>query len=441
MAIAAIIAEYNPFYSGHLYQIRELRKRLGEETQILALMSGDFVQRGEPAVMDKYLRAELALRGGVSAVAELPVWMAAASAADFAEGAVRILNALGCIDYLCFGCEHDNLSLLQATADVFLEEPEPYRTLLKGFLAEGRSFPAAREAAFLEYLEETGAAFYHEESDHGFLKLPNNILAISYLTALKKTGSKIKPFAQQRLGSYHSDPGCLAAGGALPGAELDLRYPGATAVRRELIRQRVSCCMEWQMPEALLTSEEAGDFLAGQAGKSFPMMAEDIFFPLKYTLSIREKELSTFADVSEEMANRLEKGWPWQNSLTDLIEYLHTANLTRSRVSRALLHVLLGIRQQDVEMFKAAGWAFYLRVLGFRRDEEGLIRAIAAAAGIPIVLRAKLSAEMEETWPAAALVSYLYDIKAADQYELIRSMVEALEYQPIREYSRAVIKV
>ena len=131
MSIAAIIAEYNPFYSGHQYQIRELRKKLGEDTQVLALMSGDFVQRGEPAVMDKYLRTELALRGGVSAVAELPVWMATASAADFAEGAVRILDALGCIDWICCGVEHDNFDLLEQTAVVFLEEPEPYRSLLK----------------------------------------------------------------------------------------------------------------------------------------------------------------------------------------------------------------------------------------------------------------------------------------------------------------------
>lgn len=448
MSIAAIIAEYNPFYSGHLYQIRELRKKLGSHTQILALMSGNFVQRGEPAVMDKYLRTELALRAGVSAVAELPVWMATASAADFAEGAVRILNALGCVDYLCFGCEHDDLELLEETAEVFLEEPEPYRSLLKKLLAAGYSFPAAREAAFLEHLRESGNSFYHEESDEGYLRLPNNILAISYLMALRKTGSRMQPLPVKRVGSYHSDPESLAVAGgeSAGGAEADSQYPGATAVRRELIRQRLSGAgtdpeTTWQLPEALLTSEQAGILLAEQAGKSFPVAPEDLFVPIKYSLSMREKEFSAFADVSEEMANRLEKGWPWQNSLEDLTTYLHTANLTRSRVSRALLHILLEIRQEDVERFKEEGWAFYLRVLGFRKEEEAMIREMTESSKIPVLLRARLQPEMERTWSETAVGSYRYDISAAERYEVICSLVSELNYVPVREYSRGLIKV
>ena len=444
MSIAAIIAEYNPFYSGHQYQIRELRKRLGEDTQVLALMSGDFVQRGEPAVMDKYLRAELALHGGVSAVAELPVWMATASAADFAEGAVRILNALGCVEWLCCGVENDNLELLEKTAAIFLEEPEPYRSLLKEYLALGQSFPTAREAAFLKYLEETGAGFYHKESDEGFLRLPNNILAIAYLQALIKTGSPIRLLPIRRLGTYHSEPASLKAAGAgncSTDSIIDPRYPGATAIRRELIRQREAGQGAWHLTEALLTSAGAEDLLAERAGKTFPMAPEDLFPALKNTLLLREKEFSDFADVSEEMSNRLEKGWFTAQSLEDLAEYLHTANYTRSRACRALLHILLGIRQDEVQNWKDSGWAFYLRILGFRKQEEGMIRTLAASSEIPVLLRAKLSAETEEAMPPAARASYRCDIDSADRYELLKSMAPGLSASPTREYSRMLIKI
>ena len=444
MGIAAIIAEYNPFYSGHQYQIRELRRQLGEDTQVLALMSGDFVQRGEPAVMDKYLRTELALLGGVSAVAELPVWMATASAADFAEGAVHILNALGCVDYLCFGCEHDNLELLQKTAAIFLEEPEPYRSLLKEYLAGGQSFPAAREAAFLHHLKGTGAVFYHEERDRGFLRLPNNILAISYLIALRKTGSSIQPIPLRRLGSYHSEPASLKAAGTETGGTdciADPRYPGATAIRRELMLERKTGQGTWQLPEALLTSDGARELLSAQAGKTFPVTFEDLFPAVKFSLAMREKAFSAYADVSEEMANRLEKGWLEKMSMEELADYLHTANYTRSRACRALLHILLGIRQDEVLSWKENGWAFYLRILGFRKEDETLIRTLASSSEIPVLLRAKLSAETKDTLSPAALSSYLCDIDAADRYELLRSMIPGLSVRPVREYGKCLIKI
>lgn len=437
MSIAAIIAEYNPFYSGHQYQIRELRKRLGEDTQVLALMSGDFVQRGEPAVMDKYLRTQLALHGGVSAVAELPVWMATASAADFAEGAVRILNALGCIDYICFGCENDDLDLLQETARVFAEEPDRYREILKENLSQGKSFPAAREDAFLRYLQQTGAGFYQEERDRGFLKLPNNILAISYLVALYKTKSRIRPLAIKRQGNYHAE----GSNQILPGPA-DSTFPGASAVRKELCRMFLEEKGKLtQMPEALLTSPEALGFLEKDYGKRYPVKAEDLFVPLKTSLAIFEENLVQFADVSEEMAARLQKGWFAQRSYEELVDYLHTANYTRSRVCRDLLHILLGIRQSDVDRMKESGWAYYLRILGFRKDEEELIRTLAAGSSVPVMLRSKLTTEEERKLTGPALDSWRYDIQAADSYEQMRYAVLKPEGSPAREYRKGVVKV
>jgi hypothetical protein len=171
------------------------------------------------------------------------------------------------------------------------------------------------------------------------------------------------------------------------------------------------------------------------------MAPEDLFPALKYTLLLREKEFSDFADVSEEMSNRLEKGWFTAQSLEDLAEYLHTANYTRSRACRALLHILLGIRQDEVQNWKDSGWAFYLRILGFRKQEEGMIRTLAASSEIPVLLRAKLSAETEEAMPPATRASYRCDIDSADRYELLKSMAPGLSAGPTREYSRMLIKI
>ena len=437
MSIAAIIAEYNPFYSGHQYQIRELRKRLGEDTQILALMSGDFVQRGEPAIMDKYLRTELALRAGVSAVAQLPVWMSTASAADFAEGAVRILNALGCIDYICFGCENDDLELLRETARIFAEEPGGYREILRENLSRGKSFPAAREDAYLRYLQQKGAGFYQEERDWDFLKLPNNILAISYLVALYKTKSRIRPLAIKRQGNYHAE----GSNQILQGPA-DPAFPGASAVRKELcsmfLEEKGKLA---QMPEVLLTSPEALHLLEKGYGRRYPVRADDLFVPLKTSLSIFEEDLAQFADVSEEMAARLQKGWFAQSSYEELVDYLHTANYTRSRVCRDLLHILLGLRQADVSLMKERGWAYYLRILGFRREEEQLIRTLSAASKIPVLMHAKLTREEENRFAGPGLISCRYDIKAADCYEQILQAALKPGRKPVREYSKGIIKV
>ena len=196
-----------------------------------------------------------------------------------------------------------------------------------------------------------------------------------------------------------------------------------------------------QFPEVLLTSAGAEKLLSAQAGKSFPVAAEDLFPALKYTLSLREREFSVFADVSEEMANRLEKGWLAQDSLEELIEYLHTANYTRSRACRALLHILLGIRQDEVQKWKENGWAFYIRILGFRKQDESVIRNLASSSRIPVLLRAKLPAETEDVMPPEALASYRCDIEAADRYELLRSMIPGFSVRVAREYSRGLIKI
>ena len=193
MKIVGLITEYNPFHNGHLHHIQEAKRVTGADT-VIVVMSGDYVQRGVPAIMPKRIRAEMALRCGASAVFELPVCYATGSAEYFAMGAVSLLDRLGVVDSLCFGSECNDLDALSHVADILSQEPEGYRTLLKSALKKGCSFPAARHSAMLEYTSSASVA--------SLLDDPNNILGIEYLKALKKLNSSIKPFTIRRDPAY-----------------------------------------------------------------------------------------------------------------------------------------------------------------------------------------------------------------------------------------------
>ena len=152
MRTAGIIAEYNPFHRGHEYQIQYTKEKLGADYVIIA-MSGDYVQRGTPALLAKHARADMALRCGADLVLELPVSVCTASAEAFAMGGVSLLDGLGVVDLLCFGSESGEISALKELAEILVEEPEKYKTLLRNFLSQGLSFPAARSQALTEYFK------------------------------------------------------------------------------------------------------------------------------------------------------------------------------------------------------------------------------------------------------------------------------------------------
>lgn len=236
MKVVGIVAEYNPFHNGHRYHIEEARKCTGADF-VVVVMSGDFVQRGEPAVIDKYHRTEMALSQGADLVLELPAAFACASAEYFATGAVSLLHALGCVDTLCFGSECGHLDLLEEIADLFIQEPSEYKEYLKTALKSGYSFPAARDEALKEYFAEDLVKTAQIAS---VLSAPNNILGIEYIKALKVLGSSIRPVTITRMGQgYHettfSDSFC-----------------SATALRRLLETPNTAPgCMQSQVPEAV----------------------------------------------------------------------------------------------------------------------------------------------------------------------------------------------
>ena len=209
MKITGIIAEYNPFHNGHAYQIAKIKEETDNDYVIVA-MSGDFVQRGEPTITDKYERARMALSCGADLVLELPALFACASAEYFARAGVALFTRMGCVDYLCFGAENADLSQLNKIAGILVDEPRSYQDALNIYLKEGKNFPAARILALKSYLSaESSDAALQTEQLTSLLSTPNNILGIEYLKALKTCGSQITPYPILREGAGYHDTDIL----------------------------------------------------------------------------------------------------------------------------------------------------------------------------------------------------------------------------------------
>ena len=418
MAItAAIIAEYNPFHKGHAYQIAKTREITGAD-HFVVIMSGDYVQRGKPAIMDKYLRTRMALEGGADLVFELPLRWASASAADFAFGGCSILDRLGCIDYLSFGSEAGTLDRLNRAAELFSDEPPLFSQILKREMKNGRPYPAARAAAWQEYTGE----------DSSFLSEPNNILGISYLMALKKLGSTIRPVTVQRIGnSYHDTvPGqdgiCMSAAAmraflrdSYEAASYPLSsdgYAGSAAVHADLTDKQAKTNF-YDALSSYIESPVSRSLLADEAGRSYPVSAEDFWPMLRYRLIMESGQLESYADMTPALAARIRKLESQAAGYEALADCLKTREITRSRIDRALLHLLLDIKRDDPPMSLPP----YVRLLGMKRDHADLLSEMLKGKGIPLLTKA-----MPENLQDQDLQIYMEEVRAADLYEAVVHM-------------------
>lgn len=357
-----IIAEYNPFHKGHAYQIKKAKELTGASCA-LAIMSGDFVQRGGPAVFDKYARTRMALLGGADLVLELPSYYACSSAEFFARGAVGILDALNALDFLCFGSESGNLKNIEDCAEFLQKEPPAYQKLLKAFLKEGDSFPAARKKALSGFLRE-------KEIPEDFLDSPNHILGVEYCKALRALKSPLCPVTLKREGSGYHDKG------------LEGPFSSASAIRAGL------CLGEGEQKDLSLIlqslPEKTGTFLSELLLTEKPVTEEDFSLLLKYRLmSCAPKSLSSFADVSPGLAGRIARSLNHCSSFSQFALLLKTKELTYSRICRALLHILLSIEPED-----CAAAPSYARILGFQRKSAPLLRRIQDNSRIPVLTKA-----------------------------------------------------
>ena len=399
MKIVGLITEYNPFHNGHLYHIHESLRITGADAA-LVVMSGDYVQRGTPAIMPKRLRTEMALYCGAGAVLELPVCYATGSAEFFALGAISLLDSLGIVDSVCFGSECSDLPLLQKIAGLLVDEPEQYREILRHELKLGKSFPAARQTAVIFCTGDPRCA--------DILKDPNNILGIEYLKALKKCGSSIRPYTIRRKGAgYHS-------------SQLDELYSSASAIRSLLAYSSSSIHTEF----------------AGDDSTELSFSENDFSLILKYKLLNKHpKSLVRYMDVSPELAARI------CTSLNDFFNYkqfaglLKTKELTQTRINRALLHIMLGIKKDSVSEYMNSGYNFYARLLGFRKDCSQILTEISKKSSLPLLTKLAESRELCELGQRMLrddiLASNLYTSVVTDKFKTAF----------LNEYKQRIIKI
>lgn len=324
---AAVIMECNPFHEGHRAILQAARAVTGA-AYVIVLLSGDFVQRGEPAILPKEQRVRDILSGGADLVLELPVPYATGAADWFARGAMAILSRLGVVTDLVFGSGSGDLDTLWRIAGLLREEPPAYQAALKAGLSEGLSYPAARAAAL-----QTAENLSMPED-------PNDILGIEYLKALH--------------------------GGITPHAIRRRTADSASELRRTLRSRN----------PALLTADDLSSYLyyaiwqQPESGQGTP------------------DPLTQYADISPDLANRIRQLLPYYGNYSSFADLMKTRNYTRTRICRALLHLVLGITKTDLQRYESAGLAGYVRVLGLRAQARPLLSRMAGESTIPVLTRA-----------------------------------------------------
>ncbi len=382
----AIIAEYNPFHNGHKYHISKTRQLYNAE-YITVVMSGNFMQRGEPAIMDKFKRAKAALLNGADLVLELPSIYSCGSADVFALGAADLLNKTCIVDCLCFGSELGKTDIFEKAADILCAESKKFKTLLGNFLSKGISYPNARLSALSEVMGE----------DLSFLKFPNNILALEYIRALKMTESKIKPLTVLRYSSeFHS-------------TDIKTEISSAAAIRKAMYNKDI---------EAVF--------------KSVPKNTYDLFknnnLPsinnyssiLKYILKTKPlSEIAEIADITEGLENRILK-FSDLDSISEMAAAIKTKRYTLTKIQRALIHIILDIKKSDIDFKKANP---YIRVLGFKKESSILLSSLIKNSDVPVLTNLK---NAQKLLNKEAMLFFKREIKNNDIYNLF-SAKEAYE--------------
>ncbi|MHB8129319.1 MAG: tRNA(Met) cytidine acetate ligase [Mobilitalea sp.] len=394
MKVVGLITEYNPFHNGHKYHIEEAKRVTGAD-YVIAVMSGNFVQRGTPAVIDKYSRTEMALRNGVDLVLELPVCYATASAEFFALGAVSLLDKLGIVDALCFGSECGDITLIREAAQFILHAPASFDTCLQSFLKEGLPYPAARLKALEQSLEAVD-----NENRHSLSKVlmePNNILGIEYVKAIYRLNSSMTPVTIHRISAQYHDNNLSEINKSNPDSSKvsnddeadtsELVISSATAIRGALHQLNSNTNVglsgvEYSVPDDVFR------FLIENHLKTYPICEEDFSQIIKYKLLAEDSQsLTNYMDISGDLADRLKNIHDFNLSITNLTQKIKTKNMTLTRINRALIHLLLNIQTEPFVQYNQTGYSAYARVLGIKKEATHLLRKIGIVGKIPIIIK------------------------------------------------------
>ena len=344
--VLGIIAEYNPFHNGHLYHIAKSKQETGAQ-YVVAVISGNFVQRGNTSIINKWVKAKMALLNGIDLVIELPTIYSISSAENFAEGAIKILNSIGIVDTISFGMEAKDVSTLNNIANVLYNEPKEYVTMLSHELKKGNSFPKARENALMMYLNDI-------KRYANIMAGSNNILGIEYLKALKKTKSTIIPIGVKREKVLYNDKYIVD------------EFASATAIRKMLITKALNDISKVMPRNSYLQLGE--ELKAGRYVIDISRFEKEIIYMLR-KMSI--EEIANLPDVSEGLENSIKNAANSCNTLNELINIVKTKRFTQTRIQRVLLYSLLGITKKKMETSKKI--TPYVRILGFNNRGKELI--------------------------------------------------------------------
>lgn len=363
MKIAAIVCEYNPLHKGHVYHINHTREYTKCDG-IVCLMSGNFMQRGIPSLIDKWKRAEIAIKGGADLVIELPAIYSVASAEFFAKGSIDILNSLGLVDYLSFGSESGDIEIIKALAVILSEEPEAYRVSLKNYLSKGLPFAKARSESLKDYISLNNTPLDSYGDLTLLLESPNNILAIEYCKALYKNRSKIKPITLTRFGDSYNE------------TSLTSNFASATAIRKALKTKEVYSIEDY-VPESTFEA------LNKLKDDNYRFVFEEAMYPyLKYKLMV-SSDLNKLPDVSEGLDSRIYNAVNESCNLEELILKAKTKRYTYTRINRILCQYFLGFEDYDIFNLRKTAPS-YARILAFNNRGREIIKQIKNTSNIEL---------------------------------------------------------
>lgn len=389
MNITGIITEYNPFHLGHELHLKN-SKKITNCDGVICVMSGNFVQRGLPALTDKLTRTKMALEAGVDLVVELPTLFATSSAEFFAFGAVSLLNSLNIVDNLCFGSECGDIDLIKKLSEIIVNEPQEFKEYLKESLKDGLPFPKARSKALMRYLEGTNFKidFSYLET---VLNSSNNILGIEYCKSLYKLKSSITPFTIKRLGAdYNKD-------------ELSKNeIASASAIRKSIYTSNIEESLEF-MPA------HSYEILKNSSFSSLDKM----FDLVKYAIISNPNILKEIPEASEGIDNKIVQNIGKANSLDELINLCKSKRYSYTRLNRILCHVLLCVDNELLSLRKSP--PKYIRILGFNNKGREILKEIKQNSEINIVNK------LSKSKPDPLLD---FDIKATNIYSLLNPSVK-----------------
>ncbi len=366
MKVLGVIAEYNPFHNGHSYHLKT-SLAICDASHTVAVMSGNFVQRGEPALINKWARTSEALSCGIDLVLELPVVYAMSSAPNFASAAVRILNSLGVVDYISFGSETGDIRKLEHISEILTEEPEPFQSLLKEYLFDGMSYAAAREKAVSAFLYRSGIS--RDILPPDILASSNNILGIEYLKALKSIGSKIVPLTVRRTGNAYGERNLTGI------------ISSATSIRKAASAESPDENVHETMPASCYKIMQ-DEFNEGRG----PVLPEDFSGMILSKLRSSSPDyLSKSVYLGEGLENRLIEAASNSGTLAEFYKNAGTKRYAPTRISRIVFNMLAGITTADFMSFNDFGGPQYIRILGFNERGREILKKADKLSELPII--------------------------------------------------------